>query len=80
MVAPWRDDVPYVRDGEPVTAAVDGRPLRALAGRSEYLKDRIDAAELGEAVVRRAVSLDPAAAPRTRRWATSSSWAGPSST
>jgi hypothetical protein len=63
MVAPWRDDVPYVRDGEPVTAAVDGRPLRALAGRSEYLKDRIDAAEMGEAVVRRAVSLDPAAAP-----------------
>ncbi len=49
--SPWTGRVPFIRNGEPVDQNVANRPLETLAGRDQYLKDRLDAASLGQAVV-----------------------------
>lgn len=46
----WSYRVPHVTPGEPVQAGVVSRPDRALADRTDYLKDRLDAAEAGRAI------------------------------
>lgn len=46
----WLNDIRHVAPGEPVKASVVGRPDRALEDRTGYLKDRLDAAELGRAL------------------------------
>lgn len=51
MPAPWDYQVQHIRDGEPVDQHVASRPDRQLERRDQYLKDRLDAAGLGEAVV-----------------------------
>ena len=47
----WINRVKHVNDGEAVSGAIDSRPTRALEGNTQYLKARIDAAELGEGVL-----------------------------
>lgn len=46
----WSYKIPHVTPGEPVQAGVVSRPDRALAERTDYLKDRLDAAEAGKAI------------------------------
>jgi len=46
----WLQNIKHVTPGEPVKAGVVGRPDRALADRTEYLRQRMDAAELGRAI------------------------------
>ncbi|NDD52793.1 hypothetical protein EBZ39_02765 [bacterium] len=50
MSSNWQYGIKHVQPGEPVAAGVVGRPDRALEGRTDYLKDRLDAAELGQAI------------------------------
>lgn len=46
----WLHNIKHVTPGEPVQAGIVSRPDRALQDRTEYLKQRLDAAELGRAV------------------------------
>jgi hypothetical protein len=46
----WLNNIKHVAPGEPVQAGVVARPDRALADRTNYLKDRLDAAALGRAL------------------------------
>ena len=46
----WLNNIRHVAPGEPVKASIVGRPDRALEERTSYLKDRLDAAELGRAL------------------------------
>jgi hypothetical protein len=46
----WPYKITHVVPGEPVQAGVVNRPDRALAERTDYLKDRLDAAETGRAI------------------------------
>jgi hypothetical protein len=46
----WQYKITHVTPGEPVQAGVVSRPDRALADRTEYLKERLDAAEAGKAI------------------------------
>lgn len=55
----WLNNIKYVTPGEPVQAGVVARPDRALADRTAYLKDRLDAAALGRAIF----DVDAAIAP-----------------
>ena len=38
----WRDDIPYLKDGNPASAAVLNPPIAALASRTDYLKRELD--------------------------------------
>jgi hypothetical protein len=46
----WLFNIRHVAAGEPVQASVVGRPDKALEERTDYLKDRLDAAALGRAL------------------------------
>ena len=46
----WHYNIRHVTPGEPVQAGIVGRPDRALQDRTDYLKQRLDAAELGRAL------------------------------
>lgn len=46
----WLHNIKHVTPGEPVQAGIVSRPDRSLQDRTEYLKQRLDAAELGRAV------------------------------
>lgn len=48
--AKWLQNIKHVTPGEPVQAGVVGRPDRALDDRTAYLRQRMDAAELGRAI------------------------------
>lgn len=50
MSGNWLYRVKHVQPGEPVQAGVVSRPDRAIEDRTDYLKDRLDAAELGRAI------------------------------
>lgn len=50
MSGNWLHNIKHVAPGEPVQAGIVGRPDRVLESRTDYLKDRIDAAELGRAL------------------------------
>lgn len=50
MSGNWLDRVKHVTPGEPVQAGIVSRPDRTLEDRTDYLKDRLDAAELGRAL------------------------------
>ncbi len=50
MSGDWLHNIKHVTPGEPVQAGVVGRPDRVLEARTDYLKDRLDAAELGRAL------------------------------
>jgi hypothetical protein len=55
----WINRIRHVSDGEAVNGAIDSRPTRALEGNGQYLKDRIDSAELGEAVCAYGETVEP---------------------
>ena len=59
MSGNWLHNIKHVTPGEPVQADVVGRPDRALTDRTDYLKDRLDAAELGQAIFDYAVTVAP---------------------
>lgn len=48
MASTWREIVSVPRDGDSVDEKTIGRPLSQLAERTQYLKDRLDAAAVGE--------------------------------
>lgn len=50
MSANWPYNIKHVNPNEPVQAGVVNRPDQTLADRTEYLKERLDAAELGRAI------------------------------
>jgi hypothetical protein len=50
MSSNWLSNIRHVAPGEPVQAGVVSRPDRALTDRTEYLKQRLDAAALGQAL------------------------------
>lgn len=50
MSGNWLHNIRHVTPGEPVDAGVVGRPDRTLEERTDYLRDRIDAADAGRAL------------------------------
>ena len=50
MSRDWQHNFRHVTPGEPVNAGVVSRPDRALQDRTEYLRDRLDASALGQAL------------------------------
>jgi hypothetical protein len=61
MPGTWINRVQHVNDGEAVNGAVDSRPTRSLEGNTQYLKDRLDSAELGEGVLAYGETVEAAA-------------------
>lgn len=59
MSGNWQNNIKYVNPGEPVQAGVVNRPDQVLAARTEYLKDRLDAAALGQAIVDNDATIAP---------------------
>lgn len=55
----WLNNIRHVSPGEPVKASIVGRPDRALEERTSYLKDRLDAAELGRALFDTDATISP---------------------
>lgn len=53
----FRSRVRHVTPGEPVSAGVDSRPTRDLEGQTNYLKSRLDEAELGQVIGRDGVPI-----------------------
>lgn len=51
MSSNWLHNIKHVNPGEPVQAGVVSRPDRTLEDRTDYLKDRLDAAALGKVLV-----------------------------
>lgn len=73
MSGNWPYNIKHVTPGEPVQAGIVGRPDRTLEERTEYLKDRIDAAELGRAIFEVDATVSPdvqAGQPVYWNWAT----------
>ena len=50
MSGSWNANVNFIQNGEKVDANITGRPDRALSDRTEYLKQRIDALDNGQAI------------------------------
>lgn len=59
MSANWPYNIKHVTPGEPVQAGIVGRPDRTLEERTEYLKERLDAAELGRAIFEVDATVSP---------------------
>ena len=59
MSANWLYNVKHVAAGEPVQAGVVNRPDRTLTQRTDYLKERLDAAELGRAIFESDATISP---------------------
>lgn len=55
----WLNNIKHVAPGEPVQAGIVNRPDRALEDRTDYLRARLDAAELGRAVFDNDASVSP---------------------
>lgn len=50
MSGKWLQNITHITPGEPVDADIVNRPDRAIVERTQYLKDRLDAAALGQAI------------------------------
>ena len=50
MAGSWNANINFIQNGERVDANVSGRPDRSLSDRTEYLKQRIDALDNGQAL------------------------------
>jgi hypothetical protein len=59
MSANWSYNIKHVTPNEPVNAGIVGRPDRTLEERTEYLKERLDAAELGRAIFEVDATVSP---------------------
>lgn len=51
MAGIWRPNINLIRTGQAVDAQVTNRPLRDLADRTQYLRDRLDAQAIGEGLI-----------------------------
>jgi hypothetical protein len=63
MSGNWLNNIKYVNPGEPVQAGVVNRPDQALAARTDYLKDRLDAAAVGQALFDSDATIAPSVLP-----------------
>jgi hypothetical protein len=52
------NNVQFIQNGEKVDATVSGRPDRALSDRTQYLKERLDALDSGQALFAMDVSIE----------------------
>jgi len=59
MSGNWLHNIKHVAPGEPVQADVVSRPDRTLEDRTEYLKDRLDAAAVGKAIFDSEATIAP---------------------
>jgi hypothetical protein len=59
MSGNWLHNIKHVNPGEPVQAGIVGRPDRALADRTDYLKDRLDASSVGQALFDSGATIAP---------------------
>lgn len=55
----WRQNIRHVEDGQAVNAGNTSRPDRDLAANQRYLKEWLEEADLGEAIVAHEVTIDP---------------------
>jgi len=62
MAGSWNQNIKFIQDGERVDANVSGRPDRSLGDRTQYLKDRIDAQDNGQAIFAFDVAVAPSVA------------------
>lgn len=63
MSSSWSNNIKHVAPGEPVQAGVVSRPDKVLESRTDYLKERLDAADAGRALIDAAVTLAPSVLP-----------------
>jgi len=61
MAGSWNQNINFIQDGERVDANVSGRPDRSLSDRTQYLKDRIDAQDNGQALFAFDVTVESSA-------------------
>jgi hypothetical protein len=59
MSGNWLHNIKHVNPGEPVQAGIVSRPDRTLEERTDYLKDRLDAAALGRVLVDSGATISP---------------------
>jgi hypothetical protein len=59
MSGNWLHNIKHVNPGEPVQAGIVSRPDRTLEERTEYLKDRLDAAAVGQAIFDNSATIAP---------------------
>jgi hypothetical protein len=59
MSGNWLHNIKHVNPGEPVQAGIVSRPDRTLEERTDYLKDRLDAAALGKVLVDSNATIAP---------------------
>ena len=53
----WTGAIPYVQDGDAVSAAITNPPLEVLAARTQALRDLVNAIEAGEQITLRNAPL-----------------------
>lgn len=63
MSSSWSNNIKHIAPGEPVQAGIVSRPDKALESRTDYLKERLDAADAGRALVDREVTVAPSVLP-----------------
>ena len=59
MSGNWQNNIKYVNAGEPVQAGIVNRPDQVLAARTDYLKDRLDASFVGQALFDAGATIAP---------------------
>jgi len=74
----WRERIQHIIDGEQVSAGVAGRPDRQLEENLQYVKQLLDLAELGQALIASDIAVDPTVTVGMPvYWDTDNSWAAP---
>lgn len=63
MSGSWPYNIKHINPGEPVQADIVNRPDRTLQERTDYLKDRLDASELGRAIFEHDATVAPEVLP-----------------
>lgn len=63
MSGSWPYNIKHVNPGEPVQSDIVNRPDRTLQERTDYLKDRLDASELGRAIFEHDATVAPEVLP-----------------
>lgn len=63
MSSSWSNNIKHVAPNEPVQAGVVSRPDKVLESRTDYLKERLDAADAGRALIDSSVTVAPSVLP-----------------